>query len=395
MTRHACAAAGVTAIAGVGETSHTRGGDPAATDLSLAVSASRTAILDAGVALADVDGLIAPYMGPGAEELITHLGLQDIRFASQVRLGGASPVAAIGHAAGAIAAGLAEVVLVPVGWAAYSGRRARSLAQTDASTPYRRAVRDLYSPYGVFAPPQVYAQLATRHMDEFGTPAAALGTIAVNTRRNAVLNPTALMRKPITLDDYFAARWIVEPYRLFDCCVETDSGAAIVVTSADRAGSLSERAVAVVEGFAEARPSDPEDMFNRKDFFETGLSTAAPRAWDMAGVGPDDMDFAEIYDCFTFEVLQQLEEAGFCGRGEGGEFVLSGATGPAGRLPLNTHGGMLSQGHALGLAHVVEAVRQLRGEATDRQVDNSRFGVVTGWGDLGDGSIAILSRRNR
>ena len=388
------AAAGTAAVAGVGETSHTRGADPAATDLSLAVHAAVAAVRDAGLTPADVNGLIAPYMGPGAEELITHLGLRDIRFASQVRLGGASPVAAIGHAAGAIAAGLAEVVLIPVGWAAYSGRRARSLAKADASTPYRRAVRDLYSPYGVFAPPQVYAQLAARHMHEFGTPAAALGTIAVNTRDNAVRNPTALMRTPITMDEYLASRWIVEPYRLFDCCLETDSGAAIVVTSAERARSRDDRPLAVVEGFAEARPSEPEDMFNRADFFETGLTAAAPRAWEMAGLGPADMDFAQIYDCFTFEVLQQLEEAGFCGRGEGGAFMLSGATGPGGRLPLNTHGGMLSQGHALGLAHVVEAVRQLRGEAAGRQVGSCRFGVVTGWGDLGDGSIAILGRKD-
>lgn len=389
-------AAGAAAVVGVGETAHTRGADPSATDLSLAVAAARAALGDAGLDAGDVDGLIAPYMGPGAEELITHLGLSDVRWASQVRLGGASPVAALGHAAAAVAAGVADVVLVPVGWAAYSGRRARALAQADASTPYRRAVRDLYAPYGVFAPPQVYAQLAMRHQHEFGTPAEALGTIAVTTRRHALLHPNALMTKPLGLEDYLASRWIVEPYRLFDCCLETDSGAAAVVTSVERARALAgERPTVVLDGFAEARPSDPEDMFNRADFFETGLTAAAPRAWEMAGSGPDEMDFAQIYDCFTFEVLQQLEEAGFCDRGAAADLVLSGATGLGGSLPVNTHGGMLSQGHALGLSHVVEAVAQLRGEAGRRQVEGARTGAVTGWGDLGDGSIAVLSRRDR
>ncbi len=387
--------AGVAAIVGVGETSHTRGANPQATDLSLLCEASRTAVADAGYDLGDIDGLIAPYMGPGAEEIMTHLGIANLSFASQVRLGGASSVAAIGHAAAAIASGLAEVVLVPVGWAAYSGRRARSLAQVDATTPYRRAVRDLYSPYGVFAPSQVYAQQAMRHLVEHETPVEALGRIAVNTRRNAQLHPNALMQKPMTIEDYFASKWIVEPYRLFDCCVETDSGAAVVVTSVERAKKHSHRSFAVVQGYAEARPSEPEDMFNRDDFFEIGLTHAAPRAWEMASLAPEDMNFAEIYDCFTFEVLQQLEEAGFAPRGQGGEFVLAGKTDPGGVLPLNTHGGMLSQGHALGMSHVVEAVTQLRGEAAARQVVNAQHGVVTGWGDLGDGSIAILKRGHR
>lgn len=391
MTRAGRLAAGSCSIVGVGETSHTRGGNPRATDLSLAVEAGSAAIHDAALSAADVDGLIAPYMGPSAEELITHLGLTDVRWASQVRLGGASPVAALGHAVGAIVSGLAEVVLVPVGWAAYTGRRARSLASADASTPYRRAVRDLYSPYGVFAPPQVYAQLAKRHMHEFGTSPEALGAIAVNTRSWAMRNPGALMRKELSLEDYLGSRWIVEPYRLFDCCLETDSGAAVVVTSIDRVRSE----MAVIEGFAEGRPSEPEDMFNRQDFFETGLTAAAPLAWEMAGLGPADMDFAEIYDCFTFEVLQQLEEAGFCERGGGSDFILGGAVAPEGRLPINTHGGMLSQGHALGMSHVVEAVRQLRGRAGDRQLERNRVAAVTGWGDLGDGSIAVLSRRSR
>lgn len=385
---------GVAAVVGVGESAYTRGGTDGVTDVSVALDASTAALADAGLTPGDVDGLVPPYMGATAEELIANLGLTGVRFCAQVNLGGASPVAALGYAASAVAAGLARTVLVPVGWAGYSGRRARALSSAEPTTSYRKAVRGLYAPNGVHSPSQVYAQVARRHQHEFGTPAEALGRVAVNTRAHAVATPNAIMRKPMALADHLASRWIVEPYRLLDCCMDSDAGAAVVVTAADDPRHTG-RARAVLDGWADARPSEPLDMYNRADFFETGLTTAAPAAWAMAGVGPSDMDFAQIYDCFTFEVLQQLEEAGFCGRGESGDFVLSGHTDPGGRLPLNTHGGLLSQAHALGMNHVVEAVRQLRHEAGPRQVDGARLGVVTGWGDLGDGSIAVLRREGR
>ncbi|GAA0710732.1 thiolase family protein [Dactylosporangium roseum] len=387
--------ADATAIAGVGETRYCRGADPRATDTSLAVDASLAALADAGIPRHQVDGLIAPYMGPSAEDLIVNLGLDRVRYAVQVNLGGASPVAAVGYAAAAIAAGAAEVMLVAVGWAGYSGRRARSLSDVDASTPYRRAVRDRYGPNGVHAPAQVYAQMARRHMHEFGTPPEALGQVAVTTRRHASAHPNAVMTRPLTLEDYFSSRWIAEPYRLLDCCLETDAGAALVLVSAERARRLDGHHPVLVAACTDGRPSDPLDMYNRTDFFEIGLTEAAPRAWTMAGAGPEEMDFAQVYDCFTFEVIQQLEEAGFCRRGAGGEFVLSGATELGGRLPVNTHGGLLSQAHALGLNHVVEAVVQLRHEAGPRQVAGASIGAVTGWGDLGDGSIAVLKRGDR
>jgi acetyl-CoA acetyltransferase len=148
----------------------------------------------------------------------------------------------------------------------------------------------------------------------------------------------------------------------------------------------------VLAGCADARPSNPLDMYNRVDFFDIGLTRAAPRAFAMAGNEPSEMDFAQIYDCFTFEVLHQLEEAGFCSRGGAGDFVSDGAIGLAGTLPVNTHGGLLSQGHSLGANHIVEAVQQLRHEAGARQVPGARIGAVTGWGDLGDGSLAVLRR---
>jgi acetyl-CoA acetyltransferase len=379
----------VAAIAGVGESGYSRQASGPG-DLGLALDASHRALRDAGLAVSDVDGLMPPYMGANAEELIANLGLANVSHVAQVNLGGASPAAAVGQAAVAIAAGAATCVLVPSGWAGYSGRRARGLAGVDASTPYRRAVRDIYGMHGVNAPSQLYALMARRHMEEFGTTSRDLGAVAVSTRQHAMSNANALMREPLTIEQHQSSRWIVEPYRLLDCCLETDGGAAVVVMAADDRRLVT--APVLIAGAASARPSEPLEMFNRPDFFETGLTAAAPAAFAMAGLGPSDMDLAEIYDCFTFEVIQQLEEAGFCARGEGGRFVSSGRIAPGGKLPVNTHGGLLSQGHGLGMNHVIEAVHQLRGRAGAGQVVGARAAFVSGWGDLGDGSALVLER---
>ena len=196
----------------------------------------------------------------------------------------------------------------------------------------------------------------------------------------------------MTLDDYLASPWVVEPYRRFDCCLETDAGAAVVVGRAELARALGRSVPVRILAVAEGRARPASDLVNRGDFFDIGLTHAAPRAYEAAGFGPEDMDFAQIYDCFTFEVIQQLEEAGFCPRGEGGRFVAGGAIELGGRLPVNTHGGLLSHAHALGMSHVVEAVRQLRGEGGPAQVAGASLGLVTGWGDMGDGSVAVLQR---
>lgn len=378
-------------IVGVGETGYCRAPGSGLSDLGLLLAASRAAISDAGLRTSDIDGVMTPILGAGAEDLAANLGIPNLRYASQSAMGGASAVASLQTAAMAVATGAADHVLVPAGWNAYSGARARDVADYENEMNFQATMRDYYLPHGAGAPPQIYSLMARRHMHEYGTPAEALGAVALACRRHAQFNERALMHgKGLTMDVYLASPWIAEPYRLFDCCLETDGAAAVVVTSAERAGA-SQRPV-YLSGIAEGRPYPADDITNRADIFTIGLTHAAPRAYEMAGLGPEDMDFAQVYDCFTFEVLQQLEEAGFCERGKSADFVRDGAIELGGRLPVNTHGGLLSEAHALGMNHVVEAVRQLRHEAGERQVAGARAGVVTGWGDFGDGSIAVLTR---
>ena len=380
-------------IVGIGETAYTRGEGSGMSTLALQLQASERAVADAGLTNKQIDGVMPfPNLGT-AEEFAVNLGIEELRYATTVHMGGAAPVASLQGAAMAVVSGIAEYVLIPAGWNAYSGRRAQETVAADAAAiPGGAISRDYYLPYGLTAPAQWYALIARRHMHEFGTKPEQLGAIAVTMRKHAQLNQQAVMReKPLSIEDYLASPMIAGPYRLFDCCLETDGAAAVVVTTAERARDLKEQPVFIM-GVAEGHPYPADDITNRKDIFHTGLTDAAPKAFAMAGVSPKDVDFAEIYDCFTFEVLQQIEEAGFCKRGEGGAYVQNGRIELGGELPVNTHGGLLSEAHVLGMNHIVEAVRQLRGKARRHQVEGAGIGVVTGWGDFGDGSIAILRR---
>ena len=380
-------------IVGIGETAYCRKPGSGLSEESLQLHASVAALRDAGLRGSQIDGVLAfPNVGK-CEAFAASLGSENLHFAAIIHMGGAAPVASLRLAAMAVVSGAANHVLIPAGWNGYSGARVRQTVTTDKhSIPGGAIAWDYYLPQGLTVPPQWYALMARRHMHEYGTTHEQLGAVALAMRRHAQLNPAALMHgKPLTMADYLASPMLADPYRVNDCCLETDGAAACIVTTVERARDLGKAPVYIM-GAAAGQPYPADEITNRKDFHRTGLSIAAPEAFRMAGVTPADADFAQIYDCFTFEVIQQIEEAGFCRRGEGGPFVENGAIELGGRLPVNTHGGLLSEAHSLGIGHIVEAVKQLRGSAGARQVADAEIGVVTGWGDFGDGSIAILRR---
>ena len=233
------------------------------------------------------------------------------------------------------------------------------------------------APYGFVAPASSFAIAARAHMIKYGTTSEQFGTVAIVQRENAATNERAMMRKPITMDDYLRSRYISEPLRLLDCCLETDGACAVLVTSAERASSLRHRPVlisgAVWGGgttYASRGRSDPTTT--------TVSEYVASKLFSRAGIGPGEVDVAELYDCFTITVLLQLEEYGFCAKGEAGPFVESGATRIGGKIPVNTHGGFLSEGYIHGLNHLAEAVSQLRGTAGERQVKGAETALSAG-----------------
>ena len=384
---------GKAAIVGIGETAYLRGSDQSI--LQMVLAASMAAIKDAGLKPTDVDAVIPPPGFVAWDEIAAHLGIPDVRYTSCPQMGGASPVAALNTAAMAIATGMASVVLVPIGWNGYSANRPRPDARPNKRR-FRAAffdvVKNYYAPYGLRSAPWWYSLYLQRYVKEYNVPPEAAGAIALACRAHAQLNDKALMRgKPLSMDEYLASTYITEPLRKLDCCVETDCAAAVIVTSAERAKDLPHIPVTILGG-AEGHPNRPDELINRKDILDLGLDLAAPRAFSMAGVSRNDMHFLQIYDCFTYVALLELEALGYAERGGAADFVKDGNIQLGGKFPMNTHGGLMSQGHCWGMNHIVEAARQLRHDAGPAQVQGCELGLVTGYGDLGDGSIAILAR---
>ena len=376
----------VASITGVGETIYTRG--PAArSSLALQLEAALAAVHDAGLQPGDIDGIVPSSVGSAtAEDFIENFGLKDLRFSATVPMGGASAVAGLQLAQAVIAAGICRHVLLVVGRDGRSG----NIGARVRATPQFRTVAEFETPSGAFAPVELYAPMARRHMEIYGTRSEDFAHVAVTMRQHAIGHPNALMKTPITVADHQASRMIADPFRLLDCSLESSGAAAVIVSAKGCAADLRQRPVHLMAA-AESHPDSPSSITQRPDLLQLGIAKAASRAFAQAGITRADIDVAAIYDCFTYILLCQLEDLGFCAKGEGAAFVRDGNIALGGQLPVNTHGGLLSQAHMVGMNHIVELVRQLRGQGAN-QVIGAEIGLVTGYGDMGDGSIAILRR---
>jgi acetyl-CoA acetyltransferase len=376
------------AIVGVGWTEYSKWSG--VSTLTLALRAISAALEDAGLTQQDVDGVACHRVGDSVQSVIVaqSLGINDMRYHLDLFGGGSTSASVIASAAMAVATGMAECVVC---WRAVNARSEFRMGGTGRAAP--DTVEFQYqTPYGFATPPQQFAMAARAYRDTYGLVDEDFGRVAITQREHALLNPRAMMRKPLTMDDYLNSRWIVEPFRLFDCCLETDAAVALVVTTAERARDL-RRAPVLISG---ATFGSGHNLYSngRGDLTTTAAAAMAPRLFSMAGVGPDDIDVAEIYDAFTFLVPLQLEDYGFCGKGEGPAFMADGATALGGRMPVNTHGGHLSEGYVHGLNHMAEAVSQLRGDCGERQVPGAEVALSTGQCGFvaGSTSAAILRR---
>ncbi|MFE0436207.1 lipid-transfer protein [Streptomyces nigra] len=366
---------GRAAVAGIGATEFSK--DSGRSELRLAVEAVRAALDDAGLTPGDVDGLVTFTMDTSPEITVAQAcGMGDLSFFSRVHYGGGAACATVLQAALAVAARVAEVVVCYRAFNERSGRRFGAGVQHREPSAEGAAL-GWALPFGLLTPASWVAMVAQRYLHRYGLTPEAFGHVAVVDRRYAATNPAAhFYGRPITLADHAASRWIVEPLRLLDCCQETDGGQALVVTSVERARDLP-HPPAVVAAAAQGAGRGQEQMtsFYRDDLAglpETGV--VARRLWRTAGLGPGDIDVGILYDHFTPFVLMQLEEFGFCGRGEAADFVAEE------RLPLNTHGGQLGEAYLHGMNGIAEGVRQVRGTAVNQVPGASRVLVTAGTG---------------
>jgi acetyl-CoA acetyltransferase len=359
-------------------------------ELSMVAKATREALAEAGLKRKDIDGLFVNYMGEeGSVQVAEYLGIQP-RFSDSSDLGGAAFEAQVHHAIAAIQAGFCEVALIAYA-SRQRSRRARSLSG-GAPAMGVPIMHQLEVPYGLPSPIGRYALIAARHMHQYGTTRAQLAEIAVAARLWAQKNPKAWSRDPLTIEDCLNARPISEPLHRNDICLVTDGGGACIVTTAERARDAAKKPIRIL-GAAESHTH--WHISQMKDLTVSAAAKSGPEAFAMAGITPKDVDILQPYDSFTITVLLALEDLGFCKKGEGGAFIESGVLRPGGKLPSMTSGGGLSYNHpgALGLMLLIEAVRQLRGEAGDRQVPDAKIGVAHGVGGLlSTAGTVILAR---
>ncbi|MGH2809010.1 MAG: acetyl-CoA acetyltransferase, partial [Actinomycetota bacterium] len=342
----------------------------------LEVRMAKEALADAGLTIDDVDGVFAAGDYGASMEVAEHLGIQP-RYTDSTSIGGSSYEVHVEHAAAALALGLCDVALIVHGQAPRTARKRGE----ERFRPRMSPIMEWEVPYGLAMPIGGYALAASRHMAEYGTTSEQLASIAVSTRKWAAMNPNARYRNPIGIQDVLDSPFVAEPLHKLDCCLVTDGAGAVVMTRVDRARDLATPPVVVLG----AGTSHSHMMISQMpDLTVTAGAVSGAKAFDMAGVKPGDVDVVETYDSFTITVLLALEDLGFCSKGDGGHFVEGDRLAPGGELPLNTNGGGLCYTHPgmYGIFLLVEAARQLRVDAGDRQVPGASLAVAHGSGGV-------------
>ena len=368
------------AIVGIGETEYSRASGRSETRLAL--DAILAALADAGIDRTEVDGLMRWSVDTtGEEEIAANLGVKDLKWFGEVNQAGNVGAALVTHAAAAIHAGLANVVVIYRG---VNGRSGRRYGRGEVTGRRGQGGAAYTEPFGLLTPQHGLAMLSRRRMHEFGTTSRQFGWVAVSEREHANRNPRATYYdRPLTIDDHQDSRHIVDPFRLFDCCLETDGGGALVLVSAERARDL-KQPPAVIRAAVQAG-------YSERGFVDTAAVSTAPRLWAQAEVRPSDIDVVQIYDHFAPFVIFALEDYGFVPRGEGGPFVEAGGMRwDSGSLPVNTSGGHLSEAYLQGMNQLIESVRQIRGTST-AQVADAQLSFC----DTGIGTGAIILERDR
>ncbi|MCZ4500749.1 MAG: lipid-transfer protein [Marmoricola sp.] len=373
---------GRSAIAGIGATEFSK--ESGRSELQLSCEAVLDALEDCGLKPSDVDGLTTFTMDNSSEIAVAReLGMGDLRFFSRINYGGGAACGTVQQAAIAVATGVADVVVCYRGFNERSGMRFGQVSNWAATQVNSNGLDNAFSyPYGLSTPAATVAMQATRYMHEYGATSADFGAVAVADRKHAATNPKAFFYgKPITLEEHQASRWIAEPLHLLDCCQESDGAVAIVVTTPERAADLKQKP-AIISAAAQGSAPDQYVMtsYYRDNIGVPEMGVVGRELWRQSGLAPEDMAMAVLYDHFTPYVLMQLEELGFCGRGEAKDFVANGAIELGGRLPLNTHGGQLGEAYIHGMNGIAEGVRQVRGTSVNQVPDVEHVLVTAGTG---------------
>jgi len=370
---------GKASIVGIGATEFSK--ESGRSEMSLASEAVAAAIADAGLTPSDVDGMVTYSSDNNPEvEIARHVGIGSLRHFSRVHYGGGAACGTVALAAMAVATGVADVVVCYRAFNERSGRRfGAGIQDIPNAATAERAQFSWTTPFGQLTPASWVAMVARRYMHLYGATSQDFGRVAVAGRRHAATNPAAwFYNQPITLEEHQASRWIVDPLHLLDCCQESDGGQALVITSAERARDLPNTPALIV---ATAQGAG-EEQWTMTSFFRDDIAqlpemkVVADELWTSSGLTPADIQTAILYDHFTPYVLMQLEEFGFCGRGEAKDFIKDGALEMGGTLPINTHGGQLGEAYIHGMNGIAEAVRQVRGTSVN-QVDNVENVLVT------------------